>query len=156
MSESYSSGNIFVKTNLFGSANIPQMNEPKKSLGMEVLFKALADRTRLRIINLVAQDEICVCFFVEVLQVKQSGISRHLAYLRKAGLVRARRDGKWIHYRLAELPDPDAAHVLNEVRARLAQNSEMQLDRKRFLSLCRSAQPPVQLQRAPRPTSLAL
>lgn len=131
------------------------MSEPNKLAGIELLFKALADSTRLRIINLIAQDEICVCFFIEVLQVKQSRISRHLAYLRKAGLVKARRDGKWIHYRIAELPDPEAAQVFGEVRARLAQNSDMQLDRERFLHFCRSAQPPVQLQGAPRPTNLA-
>ena len=54
---------------------------------IELLFKALADRTRLRLINLIGEDEVCVCFFVEVLNTNQPKISRHLAYLRKAGVV---------------------------------------------------------------------
>lgn len=131
------------------------MRDEQKAFKIELLFKALADRTRLRILNLIARDEICVCFFVEILQVKQSRISRHLAYLRKAGLVKARRDGKWMHYRIAELPDPDAAHVLGEVCAYLARDKEMLRDRERLLHFCRSAQPPVQLQSAPRPASLS-
>ncbi len=52
---------------------------------IELLFKALADRTRLRLLNLIGEDEVCVCFFVEVLNNNQPKISRHLAYLRKAG-----------------------------------------------------------------------
>jgi ArsR family transcriptional regulator, arsenate/arsenite/antimonite-responsive transcriptional repressor len=123
---------------------------------MEPLFKALADRTRLRIINLIGESEICVCFFVEVLQVKQSRISRHLAYLRNAGLVKARRDGKWMHYRISDPSDPDTAHVFGEVRARLGRDSQMQRDRERLLHFCRSPQPPVQLQSAPRPITLSL
>ena len=82
-----------------------------------LLFKALADRTRLRLINLMGDDEVCVCFFVEVLKINQPKISRHLAYLKRAGVVEARRDGKWIHYRIAEPPDPHAAKIVREVRA---------------------------------------
>ena len=66
------------------------------------LFKAFADETRLRILNLVAQRERCVCEFQKILQVPQPTISRHLAYLRRSGLLVARREGKWIHYSLAE------------------------------------------------------
>ena len=66
------------------------------------LFKAFADKTRLRILNLVAQRERCVCEFQKILRVPQPTISRHLAYLRRSGLLVARRDGKWIHYSLAE------------------------------------------------------
>src|SRR5512141_1139481 len=69
---------------------------------LEVVFAALADRTRLRLLNLMSRGEVCVCFFVEVLDEPQPKISRHLAYLRHAGLVQARRDGKWIHYGIAE------------------------------------------------------
>lgn len=65
------------------------------------LFKAFADETRLRILNLVAQRERCVCEFQEILQVPQPTISRHLAYLRRSGLLVARREGNWIHYSLA-------------------------------------------------------
>jgi ArsR family transcriptional regulator, arsenate/arsenite/antimonite-responsive transcriptional repressor len=67
-----------------------------------VLFKAFADETRLRILNLVAQRERCVCEFQQILRVPQPTISRHLAYLRRSGLLVARREGKWIHYSLAK------------------------------------------------------
>lgn len=66
------------------------------------LFKALADETRLRILNLVANRELCVCHIVETLELGQSKVSRHLAYLRNAGLVNDRRDGLWMYYSLAE------------------------------------------------------
>ncbi|HEX8139513.1 MAG TPA: metalloregulator ArsR/SmtB family transcription factor [Pyrinomonadaceae bacterium] len=121
---------------------------------MELFFQALADRTRLRLINLMGSDELCVCFFVEVLKANQPKISRHLAYLRKAGLVGARREGKWIHYRVAEPEDSHAAPVFSEVRAWLAEDREMQRDRERLVSLCCAPQPPVQIQGAPRPASL--
>lgn len=126
-----------------------------KNYDMEVLFKALADRTRLRLIHLMGDEEVCVCFFVEVLRTNQPKISRHLAYLRRAGLVSARREGKWMHYRLAEPPDEHAARVFREVRAWLAQDAEMQGDRTRLQRVCCAPQPPVQLRGAPRPASLA-
>ena len=132
------------------------MTKEKHSFNIELLFRALADKTRLRIINLIGQDELCVCFFVEVLQVKQSRISRHLAYLRKAGLVDARRQGKWMHYRIKELTDSDASRILNEVRIYLARDLGMKRDRERLLHFCRTPQPPVQLQGAPRPASLVV
>jgi len=66
------------------------------------LFRALADPTRLRILNLVAHREICVCQIVEALGLGQSKVSRHLAYLRNAGLVEDRRDGLWMYYSLAQ------------------------------------------------------
>ena len=66
------------------------------------LFKALADETRLRILNLVAHREVCVCHLVEALGLGQSKVSRHLAHLRNAGLVNDRRDGLWMYYSLAE------------------------------------------------------
>ena len=72
------------------------MTEPNQ------LFKAFADETRLRILNLVARRERCVCEFQRILRVPQPTISRHLAYLRRSGLLVARREGKWIHYSLAE------------------------------------------------------
>ena len=126
---------------------------PKENSGA-LLFKALADRTRLRLINLMGDDEVCVCFFVEVLKINQPKISRHLAYLKRAGVVEARRDGKWIHYRLAEPPDPHAAKIVREVRAWLESDSAMQSDRARLAKICCAPKLPVQLQRAPRPASL--
>jgi ArsR family transcriptional regulator len=121
---------------------------------IELLFKALADRTRLRLINLIGEDEVCVCFFVEVLNTNQPKISRHLAYLRKAGVVSARRDGKWIHYRIVEPPDEHAANIFREVRTWLKNDPDMQNDRTRLAQICCAPQLPVQLQKAPRPASL--
>jgi ArsR family transcriptional regulator len=74
--------------------------------GVEALFQALADRTRLRILALLVGGEVCVCDIHETLQLPQPKVSRHLAYLRRAGLVETRRDGLWVHYRLAASPDP--------------------------------------------------
>lgn len=127
-----------------------------KQTEMGLFFQALADRTRLRILNLIGQDELCVCFFVEILGELQPKISRHLAYLRKAGLVEARRDGKWMHYRVAEPADPQAARVLKDVMAWLADDREMRRDRERLVKVCCSPQPPIQLQGVPRPASLVV
>ena len=121
---------------------------------IEFLFKALADQTRLRLINLIGNDEVCVCFFVEVLKINQPKISRHLAYLRRAGVVSARREGKWIHYRLVEPPDPHAANIFREVRAALPNDPAMKSDRARLEKICCAPQLPVQLKRAPIPASL--
>ena len=125
-----------------------------KEYSSATLFKALADRTRLRLINLMGDDEVCVCFFVEVLKTNQPKISRHLAYLKRAGVVAARRDGKWIHYRVVEPPDPHAARIFQEVRDWLASEASMQNDRARLARICCAPKLPVQLQRAPRPASL--
>jgi ArsR family transcriptional regulator, arsenate/arsenite/antimonite-responsive transcriptional repressor len=126
-----------------------------KQYSMELLFKALADRTRLRLLNLIGEDEICVCFFVEVLGTNQPKISRHLAYLRKAGVVVGRREGKWIHYRVVEPPDEYAASIFREVRNWLRNDEIMQLDRERLTQLCCSPQLPIQLQKAPRPANIS-
>jgi ArsR family transcriptional regulator len=121
----------------------------------ELFFKALADETRLRLLNLMGTDEVCVCFFVEVLKTNQPKISRHLAYLRRAGIVSARRDGQWMHYRIAEPSDADAALVLKNTLTWLANDREMQRDRARLVKVCCAPQLPVAIQGAPRPASLA-
>lgn len=125
-----------------------------KEYDIELLFKALADRTRLRVINLIGDEEVCVCFFVEVLKTNQPKISRHLAYLRRAGLVSTRREGKWMHYRVVEPPDPHAARIFREVRTWLANNATMQRDRSRLMKICCAPRLPMQLQRAPRPKAM--
>ena len=76
------------------------MMRGSKPVNLAGLFAALADTTRLRLLNLMGGREVCVCYFVEILRQGQPKISRHLAYLRKAGLVAARREGKWMHYRI--------------------------------------------------------
>jgi ArsR family transcriptional regulator len=98
------------------------MNDQVRQL--EGLFKALGDATRLRILRLLMAGEICVCDIHDTLKIPQAKASRHLAYLRRAGLVATRREGLWIHYRLAASADPiiatiaDAAtHVLGHVEA---------------------------------------
>ncbi len=127
----------------------------KQTYNIELLFKALADRTRLRLISLIGDSEVCVCFFVAILKVGQPKISRHLAYLRRAGIVAARREGKWMHYRLAEPPDEHAARIFREVRASLAEHPEFQRDREKLMQVCCAPNLPVQLRRAPRPLDLA-
>lgn len=99
---------------------------------LELIFRALADNTRLRLIHLLGDDELCVCSCVEVLRTNQPKISRHLAYLRRAGLVAARRDGKWTHYRLTQPSDIHVARIFSELRARLANEPEMQSDKARL------------------------
>jgi ArsR family transcriptional regulator len=127
----------------------------KKNYHIEDLFKALADRTRLRLISILGNSEVCVCFLVATLKTSQPKISRHLAYLRRAGIVAARREGKWMHYSLTEPPDDHAARIFREVRAALAEHPELQRDREKLLQVCCAPQLPVQLRRAPRPLRLA-
>lgn len=127
----------------------------QKSYNIENLFKALADRTRLRLISLLGDSEVCVCFLVEILKTSQPKISRHLAYLRRAQIVAARREGKWMHYRLTEPPDEHATRILREVRASLGEHPEFQRDREKLERVCCAVQLPVQLRRAPRPIATA-
>ena len=118
-------------------------------MSLEAFFLALADRTRLRLLNLVAGGEVCVCFFVEVLGEPQPKISRHLGVLRNAGLVAARRDGKWMHYRLTR---PDAhAEILDATLHALRNDPEMTRDRAELARACCSPRVPELLKRAPRP-----
>jgi ArsR family transcriptional regulator, arsenate/arsenite/antimonite-responsive transcriptional repressor len=132
------------------------MSKRERTFDDELLFfRALADYTRLRLLNLMGNDEVCVCFFVEVLRVNQPKISRHLAYLRRAGVVAARREGKWMHYRIVEPPDPHAARIFREVREWLKTDAEMRRDRERMVKVCCAVQPPIQLRGAPRPASLS-
>jgi ArsR family transcriptional regulator, arsenate/arsenite/antimonite-responsive transcriptional repressor len=126
-----------------------------KAENKELFFKALADRTRLRLLNLMGADEVCVCFFVEILKTNQPKISRHLAYLRRAGIVSVRRDGPWMHYRIAQPLDAGAARVLKDTLSWLANDREMQKERARLVKVCCAPQLPVAIQGAPRPASLA-
>ena len=129
----------------------------KAGIDKELFFRALADRTRLRLLNLMRNDEVCVCFFVEILKTNQPKISRHLAYLRRAGIVAARREGQWIHYRIGDPADPDAAKLLQDVMTWLANDQEMQRDRERLVKICcaPALQLPVSIQSAPRPARLS-
>ena len=98
---------------------------------LQEIFKALSDETRLRILKLLEEREICVCELMQVLGMPQSTISRHMNVLRRAGLVRGRRDGKWVHYRLhaAEF-NPFASSVLDFLRGILGEHPTVLRDRE--------------------------
>ena len=124
----------------------------KSALHLDTLFQALGDPTRLRVLNLLALGELCVCYFVAILDEPQPKISRHLAYLRRAGLVAGRRDGKWIHYRLAAPSEPHAAKVMESVLAALNAEPQMQRDRRALRSACCASKLPAVIADAPRPS----
>src|SRR5688572_14478467 len=95
---------------------------------LDEFFAALADRTRLRLLNLMRDGEVCVCFFAETLGTNNPKISRHLSYLKRSGLVTGRRDGKWIHYSLNTPDDPQAAELLRSLMKTLENDEEMKAD----------------------------
>ena len=112
---------------------------------MTELLKACADQTRLRLLNLLAQEgEICVCYLVDVLGTSQPTVSRHLAYLKRAGLVTDRKDGLWVHYRLSEGLGAHARRILECLGACCAEAPEMQSDVQKLRQVC-AAQPIVRL-----------
>lgn len=104
----------------------------KQLVEMESLFKALADATRLRILGLLLSGEVCVCDIHESLKIPQPKASRHLAYLRRSGLVEPRRDGLWIHYRLGTLADPVLAAISDAVRHALTHIDTVHRDGERL------------------------
>ena len=122
---------------------------------LKVWFRALADRTRLRLLNLMRDQELCVCYFVQILQTTQPKISRHLAYLRRAGIVAARRQGTWMHYRIVVPQDARAAGILKEVLASLGDDREMQRDLVRLNTACCAPQKFVNLLDAPLPVKIS-
>ena len=131
------------------------MGRAAGQLDMELFFRALADRTRLRLLNLMGSDEVCVCFFVEILGAGQPKVSRHLAYLRRAEIVAARREGTWMHYRVVEPAHEDAAKILDDVRAWFARDPEMRRERRKLVKACCAPYPPQHLSGAPRPAGIS-
>src|SRR5687768_9780869 len=99
---------------------------------LTTVYAALADPTRLRILSLLGEDEICVCHIHATLDVPQPTASRHLAYLRKAGLVEARREGIWMHYRLAPIDNPVIAAVFQAALHALTHTTISVKDEKRL------------------------
>src|SRR5437762_12300324 len=124
----------------------------QKPYSLENLFRALADSTRLRLLNLMNGREVCVCYFVEILKTSQPKISRHLAYLRKAGIVAARRDGKWMHYRLTMPPNTHAASILQGTIKALKQDKQMLRDWERLNRACCGPRSLAQVLGAPLPS----
>lgn len=114
-----------------------------KSFDLALFFAALADRTRLRLLNLMRGGEVCVCFFAETLGTNNPKISRHLAYLKRAGLVAGRRDGKWIHYRISEPADTKAAAIFNATLNALEDDGQMQIDLHKLAAACCAPSMPV-------------
>jgi len=99
---------------------------------LETVFKALADKTRLRILTLLGGGEVCVCHIHDTLRLPQPTVSRHLAYLRRTKLVDARRDGVWIHYRVSESVDPVVRAVIDAAVHAVTHVPMASKDRKQF------------------------
>ena len=131
------------------------MSRAPKPFDLPRLFAALADPTRLRLLNLMNGREVCVCYFVEILSQSQPKISRHLAYLRRAGIVNARREGKWMHYSIERPADRGAATILDRTLTALASDRQMQTDLVQLGKACCRPEQFVTLQGAPIPVSLA-
>lgn len=127
------------------------MKGSPKTYDLALLFAALSDRTRLRLLNLMDGREVCVCYFVEILGQGQPKISRHLAYLRRAGVAAARREGKWMHYRIVMPSHAGAARILRETLAVLRVEKAMQADRARLSRACCAPQKVSALAGAPVP-----
>jgi ArsR family transcriptional regulator len=122
----------------------------KRSFDLELFFSALADRTRLRLLNLLQDGEVCTCFFADTLETNDPKISRHLAYLKRAGLVQGRRDGKWVHYSLIEPDDAAAREVFHSTMKMLKADASMKRDRRRLGQVCCAPSQPVQISRGDR------
>ena len=99
---------------------------------LEHLFKALADKTRLRILALLGNNEVCVCHLHDSLGLPQPTVSRHLAYLRKSGLVATRRDGVWMHYQVSRSLSPVVQRVVAAAVSALQQLPATTQDRRQF------------------------
>jgi ArsR family transcriptional regulator len=128
-------------------SNQPKISQRKWLPQMEALLKACADQTRLRLINLLANEgEVCVCHLVDVLGANQPKVSRHLAYLKRAGLVSDRKDGLWVHYRLTESLTQHAQRLLACLGSCCAERPEMRQDLSKLRQV-RAAQPLVKLSR---------
>ena len=108
----------------------------KAQFDLPRFFQALGDSTRLRLLNLMGDQEVCVCYLTELLGAPQPKISRHLAYLRNAGIVSARREGKWMHYRIVMPPHIGASQVLLQTLESFKDDRAMQTDRVRLTKAC--------------------
>jgi ArsR family transcriptional regulator len=118
---------------------------------MESLLRALNERVRLRLLNLIGDQELCVCFFVQAMDLPQPTISRHLGYLRRANVVASRRDGLWMHYRVVKPTDSHVAKVLRDVLAWCETQPDMKKDRGRLTQACCAPEKFVRLENVPLP-----
>jgi ArsR family transcriptional regulator, arsenate/arsenite/antimonite-responsive transcriptional repressor len=125
----------------------------KWSVQVAALLKACADPTRVRLLNLLAHEgEICVCHLADVLGANQPKVSRHLAYLKRVGLVSDRRDGLWVHYQVSPKLGDHASRLIACLNSCAAEVTEMRddIDTLRRIKII---QPPVKLARQPRLTT---
>lgn len=125
-----------------------------RNFNMERFFQALGNTTRLRLLNLMGPREICVCYFIEILGEPQPKISRHLAYLRSACIVSARREGTWMHYRIVTPPHAGASQILSQTLEWLNGDRAMQADRASLAKACCSPAKFVGLHGAPLPIAI--
>ncbi|HVF31336.1 MAG TPA: metalloregulator ArsR/SmtB family transcription factor [Pyrinomonadaceae bacterium] len=117
------------------------MNPETILAGTASLFLALGDKTRLRLLNLMRDREICVSSFTGVLEQSQPLVSRHLAYLRNSGVVEARREGKWMHYSIASNLDENTGRLLFELFKWMEQQEGLRSDRDKYFSISGEAPP---------------
>jgi len=128
-----------------------KQKEPKWLPHIAALLKACADQTRLRLINLLASEgEVCVCHLVDVLGTNQPKVSRHLAYLKRVGLVADRKEGLWVYYRLADSLTEHAGRLIECLNSCLAEAPEMQNDVVKLRQV-KAGQPLVKIPRGARP-----
>lgn len=126
------------------TAELPVIQEPPDAIGdghldqLDSLFKGFADPTRLRILNALAAGELCVCDLVRLLALPQPAVSRHLAYLRRAGLVVATREWKFAHYRLAEPANVVHGNLIACVRSCFAGIPALDTERAAAVRLARA------------------
>jgi ArsR family transcriptional regulator, arsenate/arsenite/antimonite-responsive transcriptional repressor len=115
---------------------------------VESTYKALADSTRLRILTLLVDGEVCVCDIHDSLRLPQPTVSRHLGYLRRAGLVEARREATWMHYRLADVA-PVIKSIVQQAAHAMSHVTTSTRDRRRFEKESGRAVPVVAVSNAP-------
>ena len=103
---------------------------------LPLVFSALSDPTRLRLLNLLSEGEVCVCFLCDVLKLVPPKVSRHLAYLKRAGLVTARREGKWMHYGWVTHEEPVTRNVMDSLRDWMTKDASMTRERDALKKVC--------------------
>lgn len=113
------------------------MKVASEHVDVDRMFRAFSDRTRLRILHLLGGGEMCVCDLVDVLGVPQPKASRHLAYLRRAGLVTARKEGLWAYYRLAPARNQFHKKLLDCLSCCFADVPALAEDKQRLSRACR-------------------
>ncbi|HLA85253.1 MAG TPA: metalloregulator ArsR/SmtB family transcription factor [Thermoguttaceae bacterium] len=118
--------------------DMKKTTKPETVGGIDLMFRAFSDRTRLRILHVLRDGELCVGDLVEILQAPQPRISRHLAYLRKANLVVARKSGQWSHYSLATAKAPFHRKLLECLAKCFSEVPEVKADAARAAKIRKS------------------